>query len=290
MRRLFPIGLATLVLAGTAGAERRSGQLISFWTDRGPKAGVWVMNADGSDQRLVTGDVWAKRGSFSPDGARLVFDGPVVVGGRIGWNFDVYVSNTDGSALHRITSGPQRDVLAKWSPNGRWIAFSRGVAAGGVDHVWLVHPDGTGLHRLRVGAGPQWSPDGTRIAFAEPRGSIYGISVMRANGCCVRRLTGSAFDAAPGDWSPDGHRILFTRWETNRGEVWVMNADGTGQRRLTRNPADDFDPTWSPDGTKVLFTSDRAGSKDVWVMNADGTGPQRLTTASSEDWATDWQP
>jgi TolB protein len=292
VRRLLTL-VSFLVVVSAAGASPRSTGLISFWSDRSGNPGVWLMEADGSDQRLLTGNTWTKRGSFSPDGSLLVLDGPVDVKARTGAaNFDLYLANTDGSGLRKLTTGPDRDVLASWSPDGRWIAFSRlARARGSVEHVWLVRPDGTHLRRLRAGAGGAWSPDGRRLAFGEQRGTHYVVSVMGADGCCLRRLTGTGADAAPGDWSPDGRLILFTRWETNRaGEVWVMNPNGREQRRLTRNPADDFDPTWSPDGTRILFTSTRTGSKDVWVMNADGSHPVRLTTASSDDWATDWQP
>ncbi len=281
-----------LVFAAAAGAERRSSQLISFWSDRSGRPGVWVMGTDGSDQRLLTGTVHAKRGSFSPDGTRLVLDGPVVVkDGVIGFDFDLYVMNPDGSNLRKVTNGPARDVLATWSPDGKTIAFTRLPAGRRVEEIWLVQADGTGLRRLRTGAGPVWSPDGKRLAFGQFSVGRTYVWVMDRDGRHAHRLAHGLIDAAPTDWSWDGRRLLLTRWGSgNVGEIWSVNVDGSGARRLTRNRADDFDATWSPDGRAILFTSDRAGSKDVWVMNADGSHPIRLTTASSEDWATDWQP
>ena len=111
------------IVVGLASAARPQA-LISFWSDRGGFPGVWVMNADGSAPRLLSGTVWAKRGSWSPDGRRLVFDGPQHVdGSRLLDDFDLYVANADGSGRHRITRGPQRDVLAAWSPDGTLIAL-----------------------------------------------------------------------------------------------------------------------------------------------------------------------
>ena len=281
-----------LVFSAGAGAARRSSQLISFWSDRGGRPGVWVMGTDGSNQRLLTGAVHAKRGSFSPDGSRLVLDGPAAVkDGVIGFNFDLYLMNVDGSGLRPLTTGPSRDVFATWSPDGETIAFTRLPAGKRVEEIWLVQADGTGLRRVRPGADPVWSPDGKRLAFGQfSTGRIY-TWVMDRDGRHARRLGHGLIDAAPTDWSRDGRRLLLTRWTTgNAGEIWSVNVDGSGSRRLTRSRADDFDASWSPDGRAILFTSDRAGSKDVWVMNRDGSHPARLTTASSEDWATDWQP
>jgi Tol biopolymer transport system component len=276
---------------GASGAGGGPRQLISFWSDRAGFPGVWLAGVDGSDQRLLTGEIWAKRGSFSPDGSRLVFDGPVDVKANVvGDNFDLYVVNVDGSSLHRLTQTPARDVLAAWSPDGKWIAFTRRPAGKRVEEIWLVRPDGTGLRRLRTGAAPVWSPDGKYIAFGLFAANHVSVWVMDGSGRAARRVPGVS-DSGPTDWSADGRRLLLTRWTTgDAGEIWSVNLDGSDPRRLTRNRADDFDAKWSPNGTKILFTSDRGGSKDVWVMNADGTRPHRLTTASSEDWATDWQP
>jgi Tol biopolymer transport system component len=284
---------ATCALAagGLAGAGQKSAGLISFWSDRAGFPGVWIMDADGRHPRLVTGKHWGKRGSWSPDGKRLVFDAPVDLKPNApSFNFDLFLINPDGSALRRLTRGAQRDILASWAPDGRTIAFTRLAKRDRVEEIWLVHADGTGLRRLRAGANPVWSPDGRSIAFSAPLGRRYALFVMEADGGNTRRLTGPGADAGPGDWSPDGRRLLFTRWSLGQnGDVWVMDADGGEQRRLTRSPADDFDPTWSPDGRRVLFTSDRRGNKDVYVMDSDGSHVARLTTSAAEDWATDWQ-
>jgi Tol biopolymer transport system component len=279
------------VAAGLAGAGSQSEGLISFWSDRAGFPGVWVMEADGQHPRLLTGKRWGKRGSWSPGGERLVFDAPVDLKPNAPFfNFDLFLIDADGSGVRRLTRGPQRDVLAQWGPDGRTIAFTRLARREGVEAVWLVRSDGSGLRRLRTGSNPVWSPDGHSIAFTAALGRRYAIYVMDAAGGNVRRLTGPGADAGPGDWSPDGRSLLFTRWPLGQpGDVWVMNADGSDQRRLTRSPADDFDPTWSPDGRRVLFTSDRAGNKDVYVMGSDGSHVVRLTRSAAEDWATDWQ-
>jgi Tol biopolymer transport system component len=288
-RPVLVLGCA-LVLASSGAAAPTPG-VISFWSDRGGFPGVWTMRTDGTGARKISGSIWAKRGSWSPDGRRIVFDGPTHLGQHdIGQDFDVYVANADGSGRRRITRGPERDILAQWSPDGRWIAFTRQVVRRGPESIWLVRPDGTGLRRLTSGAGPVWAPDSDGLAFARLHGARYAVFTLRLDGTGLRRLTGATTDDLPTDWSSRG--LLFSRWQLGQpaGDVWLLDPATTKERRVTRAPSDDFDATWSPDGSRILFTSDRAGSKDVWVMTADGSGARALTRGPAEDWATDWQP
>jgi TolB protein len=113
-------------------------------------AEVWVMNDDGRGRRRLTSLYSAKRGDWSPDGKRLAFDGRFY---RTLFDFDIGVMNADGTGAHRITRGPERDIIAAWSPDGRWIAFSRLKTEGGIPDLWLVRPNGTGAHRFVAKAG-----------------------------------------------------------------------------------------------------------------------------------------
>lgn len=281
--------VAVLAAQGSPAARRQ--QLISFWSDRAGYPGVWVMNADGSSPRLVSGRVAAKRGSWSPDGRRLVFDGPVNVReGEATQDLDLYVADVSGLRRRRLTRGPERDVVASWSPEGRWIAFTRRRTRAAREEIWLVRPDGSGARRLTAGSGPVWSPDGASLAFARAVGRRYAVYSARLDGSDVTRITSSDADDAPTDWTSSG--LLFSRWRLGDpgGDVWVLDVSTGEERRLTRTRSDDFDASWSPDGGRILFTSDRRGNKNVFVMNADGSRPRALTTSAAEDWATDWQP
>jgi Tol biopolymer transport system component len=93
------------------------GTRIAFTSWRSGRAEVWTMNADGTDQqRVVALEHGAYMPDWSPDGARLAFSA-----GRGDGNFDVYITNPDGTNLQRITSteswfGP------RWSPDGSRLA------------------------------------------------------------------------------------------------------------------------------------------------------------------------
>jgi Tol biopolymer transport system component len=104
-----------------------------------------------------------------------------------------------------------------------------------------MRPDGTGARRLAArGAAPAFSPDGTTIAFADPRGWIAKVGADGRSRRTVVRGHG-----APA-WSADGAHLVVTRADGLR----LVRADGTGLRRLTRPPElrHDLEPSWQPAG------------------------------------------
>ena len=226
-------------------------------------------------------------------------DGPDPIG-HLG-NSEIYVMNPDGSDQRRLTVHEGIDNQPAWSPDGKRIAFSRGLGTG-ID-VFVMNADGSEQTRVThltdtdVGGGlsPTWSPDGMRIAFQSfVQPDIYVINV---DGTGLRNLTNHpARDFQPA-WSPDGSRMAFLSNRDGRPEVYVMNADGTAPVRLTVNaqssegtPRWNPSPTWSPDGTKIAFASDRDGDQEIYVVNADGTGLTRLTFNPSQDGYPSWSP
>ena len=92
----------------------------------------------------------------------------------------------------------------------------------------------TKITSVRSAAHPQWSPDGSTIAFDTPD-SIY---TTRADGTEQKLLFAGKRGNGPGvpSWSPDGTRLAFfnTPRQGRRftAEVWTMNADGSDKRRL----------------------------------------------------------
>ena len=241
--------MLTILIAGLLGGAALLGgapqqSAISFWTDAGTgHAQVWVMNDDGSGRKQRTELFSAKRGDWFPDGSQLAFDGRFY---DTLFDFDIGVMNADGSGLRRITSGPERDTEASWSPDGSSIAFTRLQPGKRVPEIWVVRPDGTGLRRLtRADAGdPKWSPDGRRIAFTRYLIGNPEIYVMSSGGGGLRRLTRSRFEDLAAAWSPDGRRILYTHGPEGAHQVYVMNADGSGKTNLSRSRTDDWATDW----------------------------------------------
>jgi len=113
-----------------------------------------------------------------------------------------------------------------------------------------MNPDGSGPTNLTMNAEednlPQWSPDGTKIAFTSYRNDISEIYVMNADGTGQTRLTNNSVPDAHPAWSPDGTKIAFDRYQDGNYDVYVMNADGSGQSRLTSSTTLDVGPDWQP--------------------------------------------
>jgi TolB protein len=167
---------------------------------------------------------------------------------------------------------------ARWSPDGTKIAvtFTDGNRyTGYTSNVFLVNPDGTGMHRLLTGPpadrfSPSWSPDGTKVAYVEDR----EVHVVDADGSGDRRLT-VGFDPA---WSPDGSRIAFARsMAGDDTDLFLIGADGSGLTHVTRGPDWDRAPGWSPAGDLLAFQSGRSGRDSIYVVKPDGSGLRRLT-------------
>ncbi|MBT9143232.1 MAG: Dipeptidyl-peptidase 5 [Dehalococcoidia bacterium] len=239
------------------------GTKIAFQRGRG----IWVMNADGSEQRWLA-EGW--RPAWSPDGTRIAFEW-----GRGMWPEDIWVMNADGSEQRWLAEGGR----PAWSPDGTKIAFQRGRG------IWVMNADGSEKRELAEGHNPVWSPDGSKIAFVW-RGEGQGnIRVMNADGSEKRVLAEVWLDPANPAWSPDGSKIVFEplRWVY----IGVVNADGSEQREL----AEGYNPVWSPDGTKIVFvvTGDW-GEKNIWVMNADGSEQRELAEGRNPAWASAFKP
>jgi Tol biopolymer transport system component len=155
-----------------------------------------------------------------------------------------------------------------------------------------MDPDGGSVRNLTRDPAndfsPEWSPDGSRIAFRTDRGGNHEIYVMASDGSDPVNLTRSDAEERSPAWSPDGTRIAFSSDRDGERDIYVMDPDGTDVVRLPV-PGDDEYPTWSPDGKRIAFTNycTTCTSASLMVMDADGRGPEQLVPGAG--WP-DWSP
>jgi Tol biopolymer transport system component len=172
---------------------------------------IFVMNADGTDQRRMTNNNFQDSfAHWSPNGDRIAFttnrDGDVEIYTMVPVDAD-----NDGNAdvQTRITNSPNEDAHAHWSPDGSQLTFH------------------------------------SRRDFERPGGfdiEIYRASSVDGSGA-VRLTNDGEFDAFP-VWSPDGQKIAWSRQFPS--EVFTMNAlDGSNKTNITNDPADDTRCDWA---------------------------------------------
>jgi Tol biopolymer transport system component len=206
-------------------------------------------------------------------------------------NSEIYVMNTDGSGLQKLTNNhPGRDCGPAWSPDRKKIGFY--VHDPNNDDRWsefVMNADGSNLTQLTFDPNvcdgkPAWSPDGNRIAF----GRMYPLEdyrseiwMMNSDGSHLHRV--GAFDGGGPDWSADGSKLVFYLQRNDSANICIVDTDGTNLQQLTNLGTENLWPEYSPDGSKMAFQSNRDGNHEIYVMDSDGTNQVRLTSNPAED-------
>lgn len=241
---------------------------------------IYTMNADGSEQKLVsTGKGRCTCSYFFKDGKRLLYasthlggDEPPPPPDRSNgyvWavypTYDIFTAKPDGSDVKRLTTKDGYDAEGTVSPDGKKIVFTS-MRDGDLD-LYSMDIDGRNVKRLTTelgyDGGAFFSPDGKQICY-------------RAN------HPTSAEDIAT-------YKDLLSKnlVKPLHMEIMVMDADGSNKRALTHNGAANFCPFYTTDGKKLIFSSnfeDPAGREfDVYLMNLDGSGIEKITTAPGFD-------
>jgi TolB protein len=181
--------------------------------------------------------------------------------------------------------------------------------------IWTMNADGTGQINLTdhpaIDEHPDWSPDGTRIAFISNRSDVPGntdgnleIFVMNPDGSNIRQVTdtvypfpGGGYDHYEPDWSPDGTRIAYS-WDSPdlSVEVYTINVDGTDEILVTDpgDQANKWGPEYTSDGSRLLYTwgFGYLTGQDLHTISPNGTGEVNLTpdTPFSDELLGTWSP
>lgn len=243
------------------------------------------------------------------------------------WDQDAFVTHlwlADAASgkTWQLTRGKKSENSPAWSPDGKWLAFTR-EAEGGKSQLFVIRPDGgeamlltkseTGVQNFR------WSPDGTQIAYsaAEKRteerkkqlgefevvrrdyshSHLWTISVadaMRAPVAGVQRTKGNAYSVGGFAWAPEGKRISFSATRNPdliqgaTSDIYVLTLEGNAVKKIVDQPGPDRGPVWSPDGKQIAFNSAMGSPKffhantRIAVVPAEGGTPRSISDAFDE--------
>ncbi len=293
------------------------GKWVLFGTNRGRRAELWVMAADGSSQRRVSdldASPFPGRASWQPVP-------PTPFTGRIAFPTrdergvaQIVVVEKPGEKPRAITTGPEACWFPAYSPDGKRMLFAREVK--GVHQLWVMNPDGSEARKLVDSNGSSlagsWSPDGKRIVYAaKDRGAMgdgrpegLKIWIADADGSNPKRLTDASeamIDENVPRWSPDGKQVVFTSNRREWGyEIWVAEVATGKLTPLTKAYHDkklnakieQKVPAWSPDGKWIAYWCGVEMNdprphvpRHVWVMRADGTGQTKLVIGDDPNWS-----
>ena len=291
-------------------AISRDGKLLAFASDRakGDNLDIWVQQVGGREPLRITQDPADESDpAFSPDDAMIAFRSEKDRGG-------VYIVPALGGTPVLLAAGGRNP---RFSPDGRWVAYSVGggaLSSPGTGGVFVISAGGgapRAIHpEMATAANPVWSPDGDRLLVlgrkdgaAEARAELdwwilpIGDGVPERSGAFARidkqKLMRAALPQVyptPLDWrrTEGQDRILFSAVLGEAVNLWEIPLGGGAAERLTLGPGLHQQGQWTADARRLIFVAAELNF-DVWLQPLDrGTGAarsdaKRLTEEFTED-------
>jgi eukaryotic-like serine/threonine-protein kinase len=232
----------------------------------------------GEPWRLTLDNCRVSGMSWTRDSQEIVFSS--ARGGRIGlWRMRA----VPGSKAERLPGTDDAAALAISRGAPSRLAFARRLLRESIWRMKIATGGSTSPERITSSTGqdvgPQFSPDGTKMAFSSNRSGFEEIMVSSSDGSglvSVTNLKGARGVGAP-RWSPDGQKLAFDSQDPQGVNVMVCDAQGGGLRPVTQDGWSNFRPSWSHDGKWIYFGSNRSGMNQIWKAYPGGENLQQVT-------------
>ncbi|HKE58685.1 MAG TPA: S41 family peptidase [Pyrinomonadaceae bacterium] len=218
--------------------------------------------------------------------------------GRVVFTYlgDIWTADENGTNIQRLTVNRARDVYARFSPDGKWIAFSSD-RSGNLD-VFIMPSEGGTAKQLTFHSADDtvlgWSADSRAVLFSSNRGEdfmpqLYLVSTE--GGMPWKAGTDMGVQAS---YSPDGKRLAYNQksqvyWRkyyrgAYQSDIMVMDVAAKKFTQITDFDGLDSWPMWGHDGD-IYFVSDREGSglTNIWRVADSGGKAEKVTTFKTGD-------
>ncbi|MBW3566067.1 MAG: amidohydrolase family protein [Acidobacteria bacterium] len=276
-------------------AEKQEGEEPKKWDASNPPGPHHTATIDVTEGTWLSLDV-------SPDGREIVFD---LLG-------DLYTIPIGGGEAANLTSGVEWDMQPRYSPDGRWIAFTSDRSGG--DNIWIMKRDGSDPQQVssetfRLLNSPAWSPDGEFIAarkhFTSRRslgaGEIWLYHRSGSDGLQMTEKPNEQKDLGEPAFSPDGRYVYYSQ-DTTPGPVFEYNKNPHegiySIKRLDRQTGETITilsgaggavrPTPSPDGRSLAFIRRLGMMTTLQVLDLESGQPSILYDGLDRDMQETW--
>jgi TolB protein len=235
---------------------------------------IFIMNADGSDQKLVsTGKGRTTCGYFLADGRHIVYASTHEAGAACPtppdrskgyvWGvfagYDIYLATDDGHIQKKLTeaAGYDAEATVNWK-TGRIVYTS--LASGDLD-LWTMKPDGS--HKKQITKTPGY--DGGAVLSRDGKKVVWRADHPKTPEALAR------------------YKELLAANVTTpmKMELFVADADGNNSRQITNFGCASFAPSFTPDGKRIIFASNKnecdSRRFELFLINVDGTGLEQVT-------------
>ena len=221
---------------------------------------------------------------LSPDGRLAVVTLKTGAPRQDGYRTALWGVPTDGGEPRRLTIGAKHDLHARFSPDGRTLAFlsdRRTVVEEEPDRPSdpAEREDGTQIHLLELDGGEArrltdlprgagdfaWSPDGRSLVVVSSSLAATHADDARKRGKAAKRDPGSPPESDIRfidrlNYMLNGEGFTYDRID----HLWIVDTETGAARRLTDGPTPEFGPAWSPDGRRIAFAANRRRDHDLY--------------------------